>query len=336
MNRVLRATEGSYRTGLAGNTGKSFIRGLLLLVLLLGLLPRAESAEWAPVTGKVMFGTTPLCAMVLANGQNMFSCGGDGSFNLSVPLDGNGEITLMTFAQGFTPFRQIITPAQAANYTIGMVRESTGRDLTVLYNVTASTRSGWAVVSGTIDFNGTPVCALMLANGQHQFSCNASPGRYTLEVPADNSGNITLFAFVSGFQPYKVVVPIPDTSINMLGEYTGSYTIEVDNCLDPESNGIYDFSINISIDYQNDNSFSGTAIGTTTFLGESLSENLAFSGVIAKTGVISGETTHTFLATGGVGTLSGKLSGNTLSIINTGHDTYGDVCTYIRNITAVR
>jgi len=336
LNRVLNTTEGSYRTSCTGNTAKAFIRDVLLLVLLLGLLPRAESAGWVPVMGKVMFGTTPLCAMVLANGQNMFSCSGDGSFNLSVPLDGNGEITLMTFAQGFAPFRQTITSAQAAYFTVDMVRESVGRDLTASYNVTASTRSGWTVISGTVDFNATPVCALILANGQHMFSCNTSLGRYTLEVPADNSGNITLFAFVSGFQPYKVIIPIPDTSINMLGEYTGTYTIDVDNCLDPESNGIYEFSVTILIDYQNDNSFSGSAIGTTSFLGDSLSEHLTFSGAITKTGEISGETTHTFLATGGVGTFTGKLSGNSLSIINTGHDTYGDVCTYSRNMTAVR
>jgi hypothetical protein len=316
--------------------GNAFIRGFLLLVLLQSLLPRAESAEWVPVTGKVMFGGTPLCAMVLANGQNMFSCSGDGSFTLSVPLDGNGEITVMTFAQGFAPFRQTLSAAQVANITVNMERESEGRPLVVVHSVQASTRVRWTVINGTIEYNGTPVCALILANGKHMFSCNTDLGQFSLEVPIDSSGNVTLFAFVSGFQPYKVIVPIPGNNINILGEYTGSYTIEVDNCLDPESNGIYDFSINISIDYQNDNSFSGTAIGTTSFLGESFSENLSFSGVITKTGVISGETTHTFLDTGGVGTFSGGLSGNTLSIVNTGHDTYGDVCTYTRVITAVR
>ena len=336
MNGVLRATAGSHRAGIVANRGNPFTRGLLLLVLLQSLLPWAESAEWVPVTGKVVFGGTPLCAMVLANGKNMFSCGGDGSFNLSVPLNENGEVTLMTFAQGFAPFRQSLSPAQVANITVNMERDTEGRSLVVVHNIQTATRAGWTVINGTIEFNGAPVCALMLANGKHMFSCNADLGQFSLEVPLDSSGNVTLFAFVSGFQPYKVVVPIPGNSINLLGEYTGSYTIEVDNCLDPESNGIYDFSISISIDYQNENSFSGTAIGTTIFSGESFSENLAFSGVITKTGVISGETTHTFLATGGVGTFSGTLGGNTLSIINTGHDTYGDVCTYIRNITAVR
>jgi hypothetical protein len=168
-----------------------------------------ESADRVPVTGKVMFGDTPLCAMVLANGQNMFSCSGDGSFNLLVPLDGDGEITIMTFAQGFAPFRRTVSTAQAANFTVNMVRESTSRELTTLYSLTASARSGWAVVTGTVDFNGTPVCALLLANGQHRFSCNANLGRFNLEVPLDSSGKVTLFSFVSGFQPFEAVFAGP-------------------------------------------------------------------------------------------------------------------------------
>jgi len=187
----------------------TYIRRLLLLILLMVLIPRVESADRVPVSGKVMFGGTPLCAMVLANGQNMFSCSGDGSFNLMVPLDGNGKVTLMTFAQGFAPFRQTLSPAQVANITVNMEREPEGRSLVVVHSTQASTRTGWIVVNGTIGFNGTPVCALMLANGQHMFSCNADLGQFSLEVPLDSSGNVTLFAFVSGFQPFKVVIPAP-------------------------------------------------------------------------------------------------------------------------------
>lgn len=194
-------------TELPGKTGKTFIRGLTLLVLLLVLLPRAESAEWVPVTGKVMFGNTPLCAMVLANGQNMFSCSGDGSFNLSVPLDSNGQVTLFTFAQGFAPYRQTLSPSQAANTTVNMVREPEGRTLTLDRSTLDATRARWKLINGTVDYNGTPVCALILANGQHMFTCNENLGRFILEVPPDNDGNITLFAFVSGFQPFKVVFP---------------------------------------------------------------------------------------------------------------------------------
>jgi len=47
---------------------------------------------------------------VLANGQYMFSCSGDGSYSLDVPLDGNGEITLFTFVDGLQPYKEIIRP----------------------------------------------------------------------------------------------------------------------------------------------------------------------------------------------------------------------------------
>jgi len=110
-----------------------------------------------------------------------------------------------------------LSPAQVANITVNMVREPEGRSLSVVHSSRASTRAGWTVVNGTIDFNGTPVCALMLANGQHMFSCNETLGRFSLEVPLDNSGNVTLFAFVSGFQPLKVVFPAPDDGASNTG-----------------------------------------------------------------------------------------------------------------------
>ena len=53
----------------------------------------------------------PLCTMVLANGQSMFSCGADlGTFDLEVPLDGNGEITLYVFCSGLGPYKQVFMP----------------------------------------------------------------------------------------------------------------------------------------------------------------------------------------------------------------------------------
>jgi sugar lactone lactonase YvrE len=47
---------------------------------------------------------TPVCAMVLANGQYMFSCDGSGSYNLNVPLDSNGQVKLQVYADGFAPY----------------------------------------------------------------------------------------------------------------------------------------------------------------------------------------------------------------------------------------
>jgi hypothetical protein len=46
---------------------------------------------------------TPICAMVLANGQYMFSCDGTGNYTLNIPLDMNGQFKLQVYADGFAP-----------------------------------------------------------------------------------------------------------------------------------------------------------------------------------------------------------------------------------------
>ena len=57
------------------------------------------------IAGKVLLQDTqtPICAMVLANGQYMFSCDGTGSYFLKIPLDTNGQFKLQVYADGFAP-----------------------------------------------------------------------------------------------------------------------------------------------------------------------------------------------------------------------------------------
>jgi hypothetical protein len=61
--------------------------------------------------------------MVLANGQYMFSNAGTGEYELEVPLDENGQVTLFGFADGFQPFKQIL---EAGNVTIGTDHTASG------------------------------------------------------------------------------------------------------------------------------------------------------------------------------------------------------------------
>jgi hypothetical protein len=49
---------------------------------------------------------TPVCAMVLANGQVVFSCDGTGSYSLNINLDVNGQYRLQVYADGFAPLVQ--------------------------------------------------------------------------------------------------------------------------------------------------------------------------------------------------------------------------------------
>ena len=73
------------------------------------ICPQRQSSGQDEIT--VYYDGTPLCAMILVNGQSMFSCGANpGVFDLEVPLDGNGEITLYVFCAGFAPYREVLVP----------------------------------------------------------------------------------------------------------------------------------------------------------------------------------------------------------------------------------
>lgn len=195
---------------------------VILLTLFIFLFIHASlslaQTEWVDINGTVTFHGAPLCAMVLANGQYMFTCGNDlGWFDLNVPLDGNGKITLYGFCSGFSPFKVVLTPQQAQNYAISMTRAFANS-----YNIEASvqtepgtTNPNYVRVYGTVSYRGTPLCAMVLANGQNMFSCGDDLGIFDLEVPLDGSGKITLYVFCSGFAPYKgVFVPSGEVSIS--------------------------------------------------------------------------------------------------------------------------
>ena len=69
------------------------------------------------ISGKVLMqdSQSPVCAMVLANGQNMFSCNGLGSYSLNIPLDFNGQFKLQVYADGFAPTIQTFDEFTAVN-----------------------------------------------------------------------------------------------------------------------------------------------------------------------------------------------------------------------------
>ncbi|HET9651961.1 MAG TPA: hypothetical protein VFP36_07210 [Usitatibacter sp.] len=61
-------------------------------------------------------------------------------------------------------------------------------------------------VFGVIKNNqGAPLCGLTLANGQFMFSCSPA-GTYSIDTVTDGQGLVTLFGFVDGHFPYKVVL----------------------------------------------------------------------------------------------------------------------------------
>ncbi|MDM8523401.1 hypothetical protein QUF80_08515 [Desulfococcaceae bacterium HSG8] len=138
-------------------------------------------AGWVKISGSVMYEGVPLCAMVLANGQYMFSCAGDGTYEMEVPLDENGEITLFGFCDGFAPFKRISGPWAMTDSDLSMSRSGSG---SMVMDITASSipaNTGWVKISGSVMYEGVPLCAMVLANGQYMFSC-AGDGRYEMSV----------------------------------------------------------------------------------------------------------------------------------------------------------
>lgn len=164
----------------------------------------AVASEWAVVTGNVYFEGQPACALVLINGQSKFSCGGTGSYEILAPLDQNGLLTVMVFADGFAPYQQTITPAEALNKRINIQLDQGSPSFSVESNYAPAETEGRYIVSGKITFGDIPVCALALANGQNMFTCQENVGHFSLNVPADNDGNIVLMVFADGFKPFNL------------------------------------------------------------------------------------------------------------------------------------
>ena len=82
--------------------------GLFVGIVVFGLGEAAEAKEgWVPANGSVTYKGAPVCAMVLINGQYAFTCSGDGTYDMAVPPDANGKITVQAFCSGRIRFDQI-------------------------------------------------------------------------------------------------------------------------------------------------------------------------------------------------------------------------------------
>ena len=76
-----------------------------------------SSEKRIDISGRVLLQetATPVCALVLANGQFTFSCDDAGSYRLNVPLDANGQFKLQVYADGFAPAIQVFDELRAKN-----------------------------------------------------------------------------------------------------------------------------------------------------------------------------------------------------------------------------
>jgi probable HAF family extracellular repeat protein len=193
---------GSYRDGAGGV--HSFIATPVCVAPTVAIhtLTTAPN-DWFRITGSITLDGVPLCALVLANGQFMFTCGDplpEGDFDLTVPPDAQGQITLFGFSSGLAPFQQTL----GAGSLPASVNANICATPTVTHTVTTAP-NGWFRITGSIALDGVPLCALVLANGQFMFTCGdpLPKGDFDLAVPPDAQGQITLFGFSSGLAPFQ-------------------------------------------------------------------------------------------------------------------------------------
>ena len=128
-----------------GNRNR-YLAGALVLAICLLAVSQTQAVERVPVGGNVYFGETPLCALVLINGQSQFSCDGNGRYDMRVPLDADGRVTVQSFADGFAPF------AQAEDDALQIEIQSPAADLVVTSAETMIEVEGMASKIGGVKY----------------------------------------------------------------------------------------------------------------------------------------------------------------------------------------
>ena len=148
-------------------------------------------------------GGTDICAMVLASGQFILSCNPPGGFSLTdVPLESDDTVKRQIYADGFFP--KIDTLLDSTIEDVVMTRSGVCPDYNLPYDPSFAPGSAGKLIhiAGQVLLQNsqTPICAMVLANGQYMFSCDDT-GNYTMRIRLDNNGQFKLQVYADGFAP---------------------------------------------------------------------------------------------------------------------------------------
>jgi hypothetical protein len=147
-----------------------------------------------------------LCAMVLASGKYVFSCNPNGPYALTdLGRENNGTVKRQVYVDGFFPNIDVLQGS--TQQTVTMQRAGECPDYNQPYTPSSNPDAAGerVTISGMVllQDSGTPVCAMVLANGQYIFSCDGT-GNYALDIPLDNNGQYKLQVYADGFAPYTI------------------------------------------------------------------------------------------------------------------------------------
>jgi hypothetical protein len=148
-------------------------------------------------------GGSDICAMVLASGRFMFSCNPNGVYSLSgLPGEGDGTVKRQIYADGFFP--KVNSLSGSTNESVVMMRSGTCPKYNSPHDPAFVPNSAGKriKIAGKVLLQNSqaPICAMVLANGKHMFSCDGS-GSYALNIPLDNNGQFKLQVYADGFAP---------------------------------------------------------------------------------------------------------------------------------------
>jgi len=144
-----------------------------------------------------------ICALVLASGQVTFSCDPPGQYSLiNLPTEPDGSVVRQVFARGFFPKSDILWGSGLERVALRRATDCPDYNPPSTTDAFPQSAGKQHSVSGRVlvQRTDTPVCALVLANGAHTFSCDGT-GYFTLDFPLDENGLYTLQAYADGFAP---------------------------------------------------------------------------------------------------------------------------------------
>lgn len=144
-----------------------------------------------------------VCALVLASGDFTFSCDPIGVFSLGqLTREKDGTVKRQVYAEGFFP--RADTLYGPTSETVILERSGVCPDYNNPYSASENPESSGRRhgISGRVlvQATDTPVCALVIANGEHMFSCDDT-GSYALDIPLDSKGQYKLQVYAEGHAP---------------------------------------------------------------------------------------------------------------------------------------
>ena len=145
----------------------------------------------------------PVCAMALASGEFMFSCDPIGEFSLeNLPREADGSVVRQIYADGFFPSVTTLTESGVETVTLDRAFNCPSYNLPSNPDVIPASAGKMHSIAGRVllQATDTPICALVLVNGEYMFSCDEE-GTYSLEFPLDANGQYKLQVYADGFAP---------------------------------------------------------------------------------------------------------------------------------------